>query len=251
MYKIPANTLFLGKQLIFVPECHSTNTLALELSQKPSTSDGTVVITDNQTAGRGQRGNTWQTEPGKNLTLSVILKPTFLQVKDQFFLNIFASLAIYDLLQSKTDRVNIKWPNDIYVNGKKLCGILIENQIRGLQVSNTILGIGLNVNQQNFSKSSATSLSLETGENYDLASLLQELLSHLEARYLQLKAGAYQILKDDYLNVLYWLNKLHVFESNERQFEGKITGVDEFGRLLIETLNGTEVFEVKQVSYVN
>ncbi|MBT1704130.1 biotin--[acetyl-CoA-carboxylase] ligase [Chryseosolibacter indicus] len=252
MYKIPANTLFLAKNIVFVPECHSTNTLALELSQQPHTSDGTVVITEHQTLGRGQRGNTWEAEPGKNLTFSVILKPAFLPVKNQFFLNIFASLAIYDLLRNKTDgQINIKWPNDIYINGKKLCGILIENQIRGSQVSNTILGIGLNVNQRTFSRTTATSLSLVTDKNYDLPELLQELSGCLEARYLQLRAADYKQLKEEYLNKLYWIKEKHTFAARENEFIGQIIGVDENGRLLVETPKGVEFFDVKEISYVN
>ena len=120
MYKIPANTLFTGKNLVFVPDCPSTNTLALEISQQSPVKEGTVVITDQQTAGKGQRGNTWEAEPRQNLTFSLILKPTFLAVNKQFYLNIVICLALKDYLRQKTSGpVHIKWPNDILVHQKK------------------------------------------------------------------------------------------------------------------------------------
>src|SRR5690348_13137008 len=104
----------MGHSLVFMPECHSTNGEALRLLQdNPPVAEGTVIITDNQTAGRGQRGNTWESEPGKNLTFSIILKPTFLHPKDQFKLNMCVSLALHDYLTSQLQDVKIKWPNDM------------------------------------------------------------------------------------------------------------------------------------------
>ena len=251
MYKIPANTLFIGKSLIYVPECHSTNSLALEMSQQRSVLDGTVVITDNQTAGRGQRGNTWEAAQGKNLTFSIVLQPLFLAVKDQFFLNIFTSLAIQDFLSDKTSAtVKIKWPNDILVNGKKICGILIENQIRGLQVSNTIAGIGLNINQSEFNIATATSLCVVLNKQFDLQLVFDELIGCIEARYMQLRKGSMATLKEEYLQQLYWQGEDHVFTSNGISFTGKINGIDEVGKLSIDTREGERYFDIKEISYV-
>jgi BirA family transcriptional regulator, biotin operon repressor / biotin---[acetyl-CoA-carboxylase] ligase len=251
LYKIPANTVFIGKKLVFVPECHSTNTLAREMSQLSSTLDGTVVITNHQFAGRGQRGNTWKAEPGKNLTFSVILKPVFLNVKDQFFLNIISSLAIYDLLSNKTDRqVSIKWPNDILIDGKKVCGILIENQIQGQQVSKTIIGIGLNVNQSAFELPTATSLTLVTGKMEALQEILDIVLSHLESRFLQLRNGKFEKLKAEYLDRMFLINHPGRFESADRIFDGIIKGIDELGQLLIEDAEGIKSYGLKEIAYV-
>ena len=120
MYKIPAKTLFLGKNLIYVPQCHSTNDLADQVVEQPSTHEGTVVITDAQTKGRGQMGNQWITEPGKNLTFSVILYPLFIVPKDQFLLTCAISLGLYDMLQTAIDgQIFIKWPNDLIVNDRR------------------------------------------------------------------------------------------------------------------------------------
>ena len=236
MYKIPANTLFLGKNLIFMPECHSTNSLALELCQQSAVPEGTLIITDQQTSGRGQRGNTWESHPGMNLTFSLILKPAFLAIKDQFLLSMVTSLAIHDYLTETLDRpVYIKWPNDIYVNQFKICGILIENQLIGERFTNVIIGIGLNVNQQTFVSARATSLSLIMGKVFDLEEVLGTLLSHLESRYLHLRQGRSDELKAKYISCLYRLNEQHTFQRGDERFDGKIVGVDEQGRLRVLT----------------
>lgn len=251
MYKIPASTLFMGKRLVFVPECHSTNTLAHELAQSSPIEDGTVVITDHQTAGRGQRGSAWEAEKGKNLTFTLVLRPTFLPIKDQFFLNIFTSLAISDLLRSRIGGgVTIKWPNDLLVNGKKLCGILIENQIQGAQVSKSLIGIGINVNQEHFNHPNATSMSREAKSDFSLPLILEELLGNLEAAYLQLKEGKMSALKARYQTQLFWLNEKHQFSSAGRIFDGTLTGIDSSGRLVISTGEGLRSFQFKEVSFI-
>jgi BirA family biotin operon repressor/biotin-[acetyl-CoA-carboxylase] ligase len=250
LYKILANTLFIGKNIVFVPECHSTNSLALELCQQGSAQEGVVVITNQQTAGRGQRGNTWESQPGKNLTFSIVLKPSFLPVKNQFLMNMFSSLAIHDYLSEKsTVPVHIKWPNDILVDGFKICGILIENQMQGEKFTYSVLGIGLNVNQQQFTAGKPTSLSLITQTNYDLQAELEILLTKVEARYVQLRQNKHQRLRDDYLKALYKLNQPHTFFSTSERFEGKITGVDEDGRLRILAGSHERTFDLKEISF--
>jgi BirA family transcriptional regulator, biotin operon repressor / biotin---[acetyl-CoA-carboxylase] ligase len=253
LYKIPANTLFMGGNLVFVPECHSTNTLALQLCQQSSTPEGTVVITNNQTAGRGQRGNSWEAQPGMNLTFSIILKPVFLDLKDQFYLNIIISLGIHDyLITNKISNSHIKWPNDVMVGRKKLCGILIENQIQGSRFTNSVAGIGININQQNFNNDTATSLRIVTGTEHTLQHELEQLLQKIEARYLQLRQNAYAKIKSDYLDTLYWKNELHEFTSNGENFSGVIIGIDEAGRLSVQRNDTQEVksFDLKEISYL-
>ena len=156
----------MGHSLVFMPECHSTNDEASRLIQNSNVLEGTVVITGNQTAGRGQRGNAWFSEPGKNLTFSILIKPSFLSVKNQFYLNIAFSLGLFDYLKEvlKTE-VKIKWPNDILVNGKKICGILIENHLQAQHIQHSIVGIGLNVNQHHHLLATATSMNLENGKS--------------------------------------------------------------------------------------
>jgi BirA family biotin operon repressor/biotin-[acetyl-CoA-carboxylase] ligase len=250
LYKIPANTLFTGKNLVFVPECPSTNTLALELSQQSPVIEGTVVITDEQTAGKGQRGNTWEAEPFKNLTFSLILKPGFLAVNKQFYLNVMICLALRDYLKERTPAtVYIKWPNDVLVHEKKISGILIENQLQGTLISNSIAGIGFNINQKQFRSSAATSLSLVTGNDFNPGEELSAILGFIERRYLQLREGGYRHLMDEYLEALYRRHKKAMFSSNDEIFEGEIEDLDEWGKLRIKTPDGIRTFGAKEVRF--
>ncbi|MBL7858717.1 MAG: biotin--[acetyl-CoA-carboxylase] ligase [Cyclobacteriaceae bacterium] len=252
MYKIPANTLFLGKNLIFMPECHSTNDLALKLCQRGEVSEGTLVITQHQIAGKGQRGNAWETEPGMNLTFSLIVKPSFLNVSDQFYLSMITSLGVHDFLSRKSlpAEVRIKWPNDVMVNEKKICGILIENQLQGIQLQTSVLGIGLNINQQHFNHPTATSLSQLDQCTHDLQTELENLLSCLEARYLQLRQANMELIKMDYLSSLYWRLEKHWFTSQGNDFEGTILGIDTAGRLQVEVEGNLQIFDLKEIAYL-
>jgi BirA family transcriptional regulator, biotin operon repressor / biotin---[acetyl-CoA-carboxylase] ligase len=241
----------MGKNLVFMPECHSTNSLALKLCQQsPLTAEGTVVITSNQTAGRGQRGNTWHSEPGKNLTFSIVLRPNFLPVNDLFYLNIFSSLALHDYLSEKgCPSVNIKWPNDIYVQEKKICGLLVENLLQGNELNGSVLGIGLNINQERFDVDHATSLSVVLNRQLKLQEELEILLTKIEVRYLQLRANKLSGLMEDYLQAMYWLNEAHSFTSFGDTFEGTICGVDRSGRLRVRIGDRERVFETKEIRY--
>jgi BirA family transcriptional regulator, biotin operon repressor / biotin---[acetyl-CoA-carboxylase] ligase len=250
LYKIPANTLFIGKQLVFVPECHSTNTLALQISQGRAANEGTVVITNNQTAGRGQRGNTWESAPGMNLTFSVILTPGFLESKAQFYLTIITSLAVCDYLETKCDSpISVKWPNDILVQQKKISGILIENQVQGARITYAITGIGFNINQTEFQHDKATSLKTITGVEHQLEPALHLLLHCLEVRYLQLKQQKFSLLQNAYLSKLYLLNEVHTFTLANDRFEGTIRGVDDMGKLCVETNAGLKYFGNKEIAF--
>lgn len=248
MYKIPANTLFVGKNLVFVPQCPSTNTLALQMTQQPPVKEGSVVITDDQTAGKGQRGNTWEAEPRQNLTFSVILKPNFLAINKQFYLNVVVCLALKDYLADNiSGAIYIKWPNDILVQKKKISGVLIENQLQGNSISTSVVGVGLNVNQKTFASEAATSLSLAIGKDVDLATALESILSTLEMRYLRLRAGEYKPLMDEYLAALYRRHEQHRFSSDGKMFEGEILDLDEWGKLRIRVNGEVRAFGVKEI----
>ena len=249
MYKIPANTLFTGQTLVYMPECHSTNVEALKLLQNnPQVTEGTVVITDNQTAGRGQRGSTWESDAGKNLTFSVVLKPAFLLAKDQFRLNMAVSLGLFDYVSSQLADVKIKWPNDMMIGNHKACGMLIENQISGQQIQHSVVGIGLNVNQDHFSLPTPTSMFLKKGHTFDLNQALAELLQWMEGRYLQLKANI--DLRDEYISSLYGRGEKRKYKSGDEIFEGVITGIDPVGLLEVEVSGRTKYFDLKQIQMV-
>ena len=242
----------MGHSVVFMPECHSTNDEASRLIESSSNAlEGTVVITSNQTSGRGQRGNIWVSEPGKNLTFSIVIKPTFLSAQDQFLLNKVFSLGLYDYLRNTLKAsVKIKWPNDMVVDDKKICGILIENQIQGQNIQHSIVGIGLNVNQDNFSMPTATSMKVFEGKDFLLENVLTDLLGYLETRYLQLRSGNLEELNSDYLSALYWLREKHMFKKAEEIFEGVITGIDPIGKLKINVDGTTEYFELKQIQFL-
>lgn len=252
MYKIPANTLFVGQNLIFVPECHSTNSLINELNNQSDLAEGTVVITNNQTAGRGQRGNTWEAHPGLNLTFSILLRPVFMSPTDQFRLNMAISVAIGKTLGriSGVD-VKLKWPNDIFVDGKKMGGILIENQLQGATISSSVVGIGLNINQKNFSYSGAISLSSVTGRDHDLGDTFREFIESIESEYLNLQGGKIASLKERYLASLFRFGEEQPFQSSGVRFIGVIQDVDNDGKLCIDAQGTSRKFAFKEVAFLS
>lgn len=250
LHKYFANTIFIGKQVISLPSCHSTNDITASLVPKGSLFDGAVIVTDHQTAGRGQRGNVWEAAPGQNLTFSIWLKPTFLAIEEQFYLNIITSLAIADFLKDYVNEgVSIKWPNDIYWYDSKLGGILIENTLRQGLIEHVIVGIGLNINQQKFGSDKAISLANICHQEFSLDALLHQLLASIESRYLQLKKGNRKQLLAEYLSKLYWFGEERVFQGKD-YFTGEICGIDEIGRLKIKTSAGVRRFDVKEVAFV-
>jgi len=254
LYNIQPNTLFTGKLIKYLPSCHSTNDVAVQMIQSEHVVfEGTVIITDNQTAGRGQRGNVWEANAGENLTFSLILKPSFLKASDQFQLNVAISLGVLDFLREFIDAdLSVKWSNDIYHENKKMGGILIENSLQGYQIGHSIIGIGLNINQTKFDNLSATSLRNITQNplKYDLSEMLKKLLENLEMNYLKIKNNGYEFLKTKYLANLFRFQEYHYYRSNGQQFTGKIVGIDETGKLGIETGGNVIYFDFKEVQFV-
>lgn len=251
MFKIFEEIQFIGKQLISLPKCRSTNDIAADMQKKGILKEGGIVITNHQHAGKGQRGNTWISAENENLTFSLVLKPHFIDPSDSFSLNILVSVAILNVLKSfEIPSVKIKWPNDIMHKGHKLGGILIENIIQGNRIENSIIGIGLNINQLKFDDQlKATSLASIFQRSFDLNELLNIIIRHLEEQFFILKSGNKQKLKTEYINNLYWLNEEHTFISSSR-FKGIITGIDQIGRLKVKTEKGSEKFNFKEIKYL-
>jgi len=250
----PNNTLFIGKVLHLLDAIGSTNQYALDMLSKNKPSEGTIFLTHNQYAGRGQVNKHWESEPGKNLTFSLLLYPIFLPARQQFLLSQAISLGIAETLQAFIPKkISIKWPNDLYVEERKITGILIQNSLKGSSLQSAVVGIGLNVNQAIF-KSDApnpTSIFLETNQLLSLDFVLDKLCQHLEQRYLQLKAGRYQQLQADYRQFLFRLNEPHLYKRPDNTvFSGTIKGVTEIGQLQMETAQGMEVFSLKEVGYI-
>lgn len=159
----------------------STNNEASRLA--PSLANGDAVVTHTQTAGRGQRGNSWEAAPGMNLTFSVFLRPENIPAARSFLISMATAVAIVESLAKymPDEEVSIKWPNDIYVADKKLAGILIENSFMGQNVESSIIGIGLNVNQSEFLSDAPNpiSMSMITGQHYDLDELLDDIVQNI------------------------------------------------------------------------
>ena len=249
------NTLFTGKVYYRFGELPSTNDYARDLLAKSRPAEGTVVRADSQSAGRGQFGSKWLTEPGVNLTLSVILYPNWLKITDQFRLSEAVALALLDTVNRLPSTVNrqpstIKWPNDIYLGDRKTAGILIQNSLSGNHLETSIVGIGLNVNQTAFPPEipNATSLCLATGRTFDLEAVADTLFECLERRYLQLKAGQTEALSAEYREHLLGLGVLRNFARPDGSvFSGTIQGVQGDGRLEILGSNGLELFDVKAI----
>ncbi|MFN6945499.1 MAG: biotin--[acetyl-CoA-carboxylase] ligase [Cytophagaceae bacterium] len=233
-----------------MPICHSTNDVLFDRLQE-NHPEGTIVITSNQTAGKGQRGNSWLAEPGKNLTFSLLLYPKFLWVSQQFYLNISICLSLTETITKYTPKkVTIKWPNDIYIEDRKVCGVLFNNQVKGDVINSSIVGIGLNVNQGQFQGFPATSLTLESSlEEFDPEKILFHLCKNIERRYLLLRNMEFGKLKQEYYSHMYRFQERHLFKTGQI-FEGMIIGTDEFGRLAVEVDGSVKYFDIKEIEYI-
>ena len=216
--------------------------------------DGDIVWAEFQTAGRGQRGHTWESRAGENLTFSAVLEPHFLPVADQFMLLEAVALALYDFFAELGVDTKIKWTNDIYVGDRKAVGILIEHSYSGGKLSRTIVGIGINVNQTEFSADipNPVSLAMLTGKKYDRQSLIEQFEKSLSVRYSQLKNGGWEELQTDYHSVLYRRDERHTFAlPDATRFEGIIRGVKSGGDLVVEHENGEiKSYLFKEIEFV-
>lgn len=240
--------------LIKLNAIDSTSTFLKEMAKKSNLENYTVVVTKSQTKGRGQRENSWISEPNKNLTFSVFIKDFELLVLNQKYLNFAVCLAVFDVIKKHLNtNIFIKWPNDIMSANQKICGILIENKIADAKINQTILGIGLNVNQDIFPMQfkNISSLKKITGKLYDLDQLLNEIISVLKKRIKALTTDKFLKLEQEYLNVLYKKNIPSMFKTADNVlFMGKIVGVSKTGKLKIELENKTiKKFQIKEISF--
>ncbi len=231
----------------------STNHFALALIRDKKPAEGTVVVADEQTAGKGLEETLWESEPGKNLTFSVILYPDFLDPSNQFFLNIITSLAVRSALKRfmPEEKIHIKWPNDIYYKNKKISGILIKNQISGNTLQSAIIGVGININQEKFVSDAPNPVSMKmiTGQEYDLNKLLKLFRESFNDYYKLLGAGKYDQLMGEYISKMYLFNEEVNYTIMGHKETGSIVGIDEFGRLLIQTNESLIPCQMKEVVF--
>ena len=224
-------------RIIRLDETGSTNEYALQLLEKETLPAGTVVIAENQTAGRGVDGSLWESQKGRNLTFSMIIYPDYISVDYQFYLNKAISLGVYHLVREKLgDGTSIKWPNDIYFGNGKIAGILIQNGIQGSKFKYCVAGIGLNVNQDTFSgrAENPVSLNMVSGREYDLEALMNELYASLWQYLDLLKNGHIEQIDGEYLSALFRLEEMARYIYKGEKIMARITGVNRYGHLVLE-----------------
>lgn len=232
-------------------ECVDSTQSYLNSLDTEEISEWTIIASKSQEKGRGQGENRWESEDGMNLTFSLLLKPNYISIVEQFKITQVISLGVYDFLSKYISNVHIKWPNDIYVGGNKICGILIQNKVCGMEYTNAICGIGLNINQTNFNYApNATSLKLETNLDFRINDCLIELLDCIRKREIMLIEGKAKELNDEYrLNLLYYKIWAKYYYDNGYIW-AKILDVNEFGYLILEKKDNSMIeVELKEIKF--
>lgn len=249
-------TLFIGRNMVFLPETDSTNSYAISMLKNVKLPEGTVVHTANQTKGKGQRMSEWKAQPAQNLTISIVLNPSFLELKNQFYLYQISALACYDttaeLIDNRQFDIKIKWPNDILVDKRKIAGVLIENNVMNNQINWSVVGIGLNVNQLIFDDLfHATSMQLATGINFEVNMVLDKLCLNFEKHYLSLMNNKLDLIKKNYLKHFFGLNTFLDFELNGQIKNLKVMGISDTGLFQLEEKAGkTFELDVKEIKWL-
>jgi BirA family transcriptional regulator, biotin operon repressor / biotin---[acetyl-CoA-carboxylase] ligase len=239
--------------IIKLESIDSTNNYATKHLIKESWAEGTVVVADVQLKGKGQQFNTWESEKGKNLLLSIVLYPSFLPVHFQFEISKVITLAVCDVISLFVENVSIKWPNDIYVGNKKIAGILIENAIIGSEFSHSIAGIGLNVNQQVFLSDAPNPVSLYQlkGIEFNREEVLNLLIHTFNKWYGMLKQKNFSEIDFAYLSRFYRLGVEAKYKDETGIFTGKIIGVNPIGQLMVEKSSGeVKKYHFKEVEFL-
>jgi len=237
------------KNSLFVKKTQSTNTLLWEMLRKERLPEGFVVYTDFQTSGKGQIGNLWESETRKNLLFSLVLYPQKIPMDQLFLISQLVSLGIKKVLDKYAEGITVKWPNDIYWNDKKLCGILIENSLQANKVR-TVVGIGLNVNQKVFLGGAPNPVSLRQilGKSINRKLLLKRICQSVLELYNELNV---EIIRSDYTDMLYRKVGFHSYKSGNEMFQAKIISVYSDGQLELETTTGErKAFYFKEVQFL-
>lgn len=244
--------LSFGHHQLELSEVTSTNDFAKQLAEENLAGHGSFVRADFQTKGRGQELNAWEADKGKNLLCSLVILPQRLPADEQVYLNITVCLGVYDMVKHYLPEapVTIKWPNDIYIGHKKVAGILLENNLQGMQIKQCVAGMGVNINQVMFKNPRAVSLAQVSGSEYDIKECAAELLDKLNKRYHQLMSDHRDALWRDYHGVLYRKDVPSFFETDNEQLYGIVRGIDTAGRLLLEVQDEIRIFHVKQIRWL-
>ena len=248
------NTLHV--HLIELQKADSTNEFAADLLKTRDIPEGTVIWALEQFAGKGQGNNTWESEPGKNLTFTLVLHPAFLLPARQFLLNEAITLGIIDFTRSllTAEKIQIKWPNDIYAGNRKLGGILINNIISGTNFETSMVGIGLNVNQVDFPSTlpNPVSLAMLANQEFELKQVLSGLCHSILIRYHQLQKEEVKNIYDDSCRSLMGFESWEDYRIGEEKMTGKITGVTDSGKLMVQTRQGKGMeFDHHEIEFIS
>ena len=239
-----------------VKETPSTNDYLANLCRESKAKEFYTVVAKNQTNGKGQRGNSWESESGKNLTFSIVLYPTALEANKQFILSMLAALACHEALSNYTNGFSIKWPNDIYWKDKKIGGILIENELEGKYITQSIIGIGLNINQEAFHSDAPNPVSLKQiiGAEVNLQEVLMKAVHSIIVGYRQLEAyfNITQLaISAMYRKHLYRSKGLFPYRDAQGDFLAEQQEVEPDGHLVLKDEQGTlRRYAFKEVTFV-
>lgn len=242
-------------QVITLKEVDSTNNYLRNLPAGQIEKEFVAVVAKSQTSGRGQRGNTWESAPGKNLTFSIRMNPTFLTAREQFILSQAMALSVKETLDDyvRAPHPRIKWPNDIYWNRKKLCGILIETNLIGKNLETCIIGVGINLNQEEFHSDAPNPVSVWqiTGHTTEPLAIMKKVIQRFVTYYEQIRQGHTHDLIEHYHKALFRRVGYHHFRQGETLFDARIRGVESDGHLLLEDREGNiRTYSFKEVEYV-
>jgi BirA family biotin operon repressor/biotin-[acetyl-CoA-carboxylase] ligase len=252
LYKIAANTDFIGKKIIFLPSCHSTNDIAQKLPDIDT--NGTVIVADIQTKGRGRQGKDWESEPAKNLTFSALLRFEKNFLEEIFDLSVITANSLVRTLQDflPDEKFFIKWPNDIFVRDKKAAGILIENSWSGKILSKAVIGIGLNVNQDFFENPRAISLKNLAKKEFSREAILHLFCEIFEAKLRKIEQGFAFAERNEYQNLLYGRGEVLNFSFQDEILPGKVLKVLPSGRICIEfaEIDAVKTFDINELNWI-
>ena len=236
----------------------STNTYLRSLNGGNPEYEYEVAVATFQTAGRGQKGNSWESEAGKNLLFSILAHPSGIKVREQFYISEAIALAVSDSVMAFigpefAGGVSVKWSNDVYWNDFKMAGILIENTLQGDRILDTVVGVGLDVNQEVFVSDAPNPISLKniTGREFDLDALLNDIvdrfIGYMEAGTTELRNKTDKLYRDR----LYRRQGYHKFRDSNGIFEARIEGIRPDGCLMLQTPTGQHrIYEFKQVQFI-
>jgi len=225
----------------YYPQVASTNQTLQTLHEEQILPEMTVVWTDYQSAGRGQCGNTWQTEAGKNLTFSLLIYPSMIPVARQFLISEISALSVFATLKIYSDHFHIKWANDLYWRDRKICGILIENELQGDRLAHSVIGIGLNINQEQFDNQLPNPVSLTqiTGKQHDRETLMRQIIRQFESYYARLKNGEWDAIHNEYQALLIGRNAFCSYQDATAVFDAKIERIEPDGQLVLRKRDGS------------